>query len=59
LTQLRKLTQHDVEDEAESRKSQEAEAVQARIRAAAVDLLEALAHEILAELDEFQKEVKP
>jgi DNA-binding SARP family transcriptional activator/tetratricopeptide (TPR) repeat protein len=45
LTQLQRLTEHAVQDESASLKSQEAEAVQDRIRAAAVDLLGALCDE--------------
>jgi DNA-binding SARP family transcriptional activator/tetratricopeptide (TPR) repeat protein len=45
LTQLQRLTEHAVHDESASQKSQEAEAVQDRIRAAAVDLLGAVCDE--------------
>jgi len=45
LTQLQRLTAHGVEDSSPTPKSQEAEAVQERIRTSAVDLLGALSDE--------------
>ncbi len=45
LAQLRVLTEHDVHENAESQRSQEAEAVQERLRVAAMDLLESVASE--------------
>lgn len=43
MAQLRLLTAHDVRERAESQRSQEAEAVQDRLRAAGKDLLESVA----------------
>ncbi|MFI5244202.1 MAG: AAA family ATPase, partial [Gemmatimonadales bacterium] len=45
LAQLRLLTKHEVRTEAESQRSQEAEAVQERLRVAARDLLESVVSE--------------
>lgn len=45
LAQLRRLVEHHVVDDILANKSQEAEAVQARIRTSAVDLLKAVTHE--------------
>ena len=45
LAQLRRLVEHHVVDDILANKSQEAEAVQARIRTSALDLLDAITHE--------------
>lgn len=46
IAQLRRLVEHrDIEDDILANKSQEAEAVQARIRASSLDLIGAIAHE--------------
>ncbi|MDQ8165222.1 MAG: AAA family ATPase [Gemmatimonadota bacterium] len=45
IAQLRRLIEHRTEDDILSGKSQEAEAIQARIRASMQDLLSALSHE--------------
>ena len=45
IAQLRRLVEHDVDDAILANKSQEAEAVQARIRTSALDLLAAITHE--------------